>query len=230
MPNVPDLFVGKRFFVGEGTPEILGRGPAEVRGSGYVEGPFMVGDPTKFTNPIPTELGSLMIGETKNSEMKPIPFYQIFVNGFARVKSWLKIDKLLSVRYIKSQYVLTEFLFASKSKNFRIDHPLDPENKYLIYSCLEGPENGVYLRGRLTNKTVIQLPPVWTELVHQDSISVQLQPIGVHQNIIVKRIGDNQIHLQSDSLLPIDCYYHVYGERKDIGKLKTEVYKDGSII
>lgn len=227
--KLPDAYVGKRLFVGEGTPEILGRGDAEVRGSGYVEGPFMVGDTTNFSKPIPTEIASVMIGETKNSDMKIKPFYQIFIDGYARVKSWLKIDKLLSVRYIKSQYVLTEYLFA-RSKNFRIDHPLDPEHKYLIYSCLEGPENGVYCRGHLSGKTVIELPSVWTELVRPESITVQIQPIGSHQNIIVKRIGDNQIHLQSDSLLPIDCFYHVYGERKDIGKLKTEVYKDGSII
>ena len=31
--KLPDAYVGKRFFVGEGKPEILGRGPTEVRGS-----------------------------------------------------------------------------------------------------------------------------------------------------------------------------------------------------
>jgi hypothetical protein len=58
--KVPDLFVGKRFFVGEGNPEILGRGPAEVRGSAYVEGPQIVGDPGQFSTPNPTDLGTLI--------------------------------------------------------------------------------------------------------------------------------------------------------------------------
>src|SRR5262249_28293258 len=26
------------------------------------------------------------------------------------------------------------------TKNFKIDHPLDPENKYLLHSCVESPE------------------------------------------------------------------------------------------
>lgn len=226
--KVPDLFVGKRFFVGEGKPEILGRGDTEVRGSGYIEGPLIAGNPKDFIKPIPTDLATVMISETENKEMKPIPFYQLFVNGFARIKQWLKIDRLLSVRYIKSQYVVTEYLFA-RSKNFKIDHPSD-SNKYLIYSCLEGPEYGVYFRGRITGKTTIELPEVWKDLIDPDSITVQLQPVGAHQNIIVKGISDNKIYIQSNISLPIDCYYHVYAERKDIEKLVTEVNKNGTPI
>ena len=37
--KVPDLYVGKRLFVGEGKPEALGRGPKEIRGSAFIEGP-----------------------------------------------------------------------------------------------------------------------------------------------------------------------------------------------
>ena len=47
-------------------------------------------------------------------------------------------------------------------------------------------EVGVYCRGRLKNDTEIVLPNYWKDLVHVDSISVQLQPIGAHQDIIVK--------------------------------------------
>lgn len=230
MAKLPDVYVGKRLFVGEGNPEILGRGETEIRGSGYVEGPFIVGDPKDFKKLNPTDMGTVMVGETTNSDAKVIPFYQLIVKGYVKIKEWMKIERLLSVKYIKSQTILTEYLFASKSKNFRIDHPLDPENKYLIYSCLEGPENGVYYRGRLTGRSVIDLPDVWENLVHQDSITVQIQPIGSHQNIIVKGIADNKIYLQSNIQVPIDCYFHVYGERKDIGRLKTEVNKDGSPV
>ena len=47
--KVPDLFVGKRLFTGVGKPEILGRGDKEVRGSGYIEGPSVTGDPELFS-------------------------------------------------------------------------------------------------------------------------------------------------------------------------------------
>lgn len=43
--KVPDLYVGKRLFVGDGLPVCLGIGPAEIRGSAYVEGPMVVGAP-----------------------------------------------------------------------------------------------------------------------------------------------------------------------------------------
>ena len=33
-----DFYVGKRLFVGEGFPIALGIGPAEARGSAYIEG------------------------------------------------------------------------------------------------------------------------------------------------------------------------------------------------
>ena len=58
--------------------------------------------------------------------------------------------------------------------------------------------------------------------MHVDSITVQLQPVGAHQDIIVKRWDDEKIYLQSNGGMPIDCFYHVYGERKDINPLHVE--------
>ena len=62
--------------------------------------------------------------------------------------------------------------------------------------CIEGPESGVYYRGRLKNEKVIRLPYYWKDLVNIDTISVQLQPIGAHQDIIVKRWDDEYVYLQ----------------------------------
>jgi hypothetical protein len=222
--KVPDLYCGKRLFVGEGNPEILGRGPLEVRGSGYIEGPIIAGDPTQFEDPIPTDLGTGMFAETTNTEMTPIPFYSLIVRTFARIKSFLKVDTLISTKYIKAKVIVTEKLFAGV-KNFKINHPLDPKNKDLIYSCLEGPEIGVYIRGRLTNKFEIELPIYWKQLVDIRSISVQLQPIGAHQHIIVKRWDEDKIYLQSQGNMPIDCFYYICAERKDVPKLEVEVNK-----
>ena len=59
-------------------------------------------------------------------------------------------------------------------------------------------------------------------MVSVDSITVQLQPIGAHQDIIVKRWDDEYIYLQAQGGLPINCFYHVYAERSDIDKLEVE--------
>ena len=50
--NVPDLTVGKRLFVGEGSPYVLGVGPLEQRGSAYIEGALVVGDDGALTSNI----------------------------------------------------------------------------------------------------------------------------------------------------------------------------------
>jgi hypothetical protein len=80
----------------------------------------------------------------------------------------------------------------------------------------------VYHRGRVKNEKVIILPSYWKDFVYIDSISVQLQPIGAHQDVIVKRWDDEKIYLQSKGGMPIDCFYHVYAERNDINPLITE--------
>ena len=108
-----------------------------------------------------------------------------------------------------------------RPKPFDMKHPSE-DGFRLRYACIEGPEVGVYFRGRCRNQKEITLPDYWKDLVHEQSISVQLQPIGAHQNIIVKRWDKEKIYLQSNGGLPIDCFYHVYAERKDVNGLITE--------
>lgn len=231
--KVPDLFVGKRLFTGIGKPELLGRGNKEVRGSAYMEGPVIVGDPTKVS---PSTIGSdgapggpshgcgaLNVSQNANSEMSPNPFYALFVKQYARVKNMMKIDLLLTVKKIKAKLIYTDVLIA-KVKNFKVPHPSpSKEGMFLVHSCLEGPEVGVYVRGHIVNKTEIKLPDYWVDLVRNDSITVQLQPVGCHQDLIVKRVSNEVVTIQTQSPYPINCFYHVYGERKDVVKLQVEV-------
>ena len=115
----------------------------------------------------------------------------------------------------------------NEPKPFDMVHPSRGEGHRLRYACIEGPEVGVYYRGRVRNKNnVITLPNYWKDLVHTDSISVQLQPIGAHQNVIVKRWDDSHIYLQAQGGMPVDCFFHVYAERKDVNKLITEYEGD----
>ena len=110
-------------------------------------------------------------------------------------------------------------------KGFDIKHPTK-ENHRLRYVCLEGPEGGVYHRGRLKGTNRIDLPDYWKDLVHEDSITVQLQPIGHDQNIFVKEFDNEKIIIEANTL-HVDCFYHVYGERKDGERLIPE-YKGNS--
>jgi hypothetical protein len=103
-----------------------------------------------------------------------------------------------------------------------IDHPSE-KGKKLIYGCLEGPENGVYVRGKVMNRDFIDLPYYWKDLVDETTITVSLTPIGAHQDIIVKRVDSEKIYLQARPGAPIRCYFHVFATRKDIPRLEVEV-------
>jgi hypothetical protein len=113
--------------------------------------------------------------------------------------------------------------FAATTKSFLISHPTK-EGWSLRYGSLEGPENGVYVRGKLKGGNVIELPGYWTKLVDPDSITVQLTPIGKHQKLYVEDIRDNKVYIANDGLFAgeINCFYYVQGERIDVEKLVVE--------
>lgn len=79
-----------------------------------------------------------------------------------------------------------------------------------------GLKNIVFCSGRLQKEKQIALPPEWTECVDMSTITVSLTPIGSHQNLIVRGIQGNKITIQSKSVIPIDCYYHVFAKRNDV--------------
>jgi hypothetical protein len=114
--------------------------------------------------------------------------------------------------------------FRATTKSFIIDHPTK-ENKKLQYGVLEGPEHSVYVRGKLTNTNVIQLPDYWHALVHEDSITVNLTAIGKKQDLWVEEITDTYITVASETG-EINCFYAVFAERKDVEKLVTEFDKE----
>ena len=122
----------------------------------------------------------------------------------------------------------------AKPKPFDLVHPTKGKGHRLRYACIEGPEVGVYYRGRLKESNVIHLPYYWKDLVHADSITVQLQPIGSNQNLVIQEFNNEFIVIAEDStntdlitdVSTIDCFYHVYGERKDINPLITEYEGD----
>lgn len=212
-----DSAVGGQFICGAGIPKALGIGKNKINGSGFVEGPMQVGAAGEHSTP----KASLMVGQLRNPDAKVSPLYSFWVRFYSRFQNFVRVDLLLKAKYIESQVVRTRVLQAS-IKNFVIPHPTK-EGKQLVHTCLEGPENGVYVRGKLLNKNIIDLPEYWTNLVDEDTITVSITPVGAHQDIIVKRIGNNKVYLQAKPGIPINCFYHIFGTRKDVPNLVTEI-------
>jgi hypothetical protein len=105
------------------------------------------------------------------------------------------------------------------TKSFVIPHPTR-KNATLHYGSLEGPEHGVYVRGRLTGENTITLPKYWSKLVDEESITVTLTPIGSATPHFVKSVSSKAVKIGSSG--EIDCFYMVNAERKDVPKLQVE--------
>ena len=107
-------------------------------------------------------------------------------------------------------------------KPFDIPHPTKKGYR-LRHVCLEGPESGVYYRGRLTGKSVIELPEYWRGLVDPETITVTLTQIKTSQDLIVDGIEwGTRIKVKSGNGTGIDCFYLVHAERADGEKLIVE--------
>ena len=107
-------------------------------------------------------------------------------------------------------------------KPFDIPHPTKKGYR-LRHVCLEGPESGVYYRGRLTGKNVIELPEYWRGLVDAETITVTLTQIKTSQDLIIDGIEwGTRVKVRSGNGTDIDCFYLVHAERKDGEKLIVE--------
>lgn len=106
--------------------------------------------------------------------------------------------------------------FFSKSfstKTFVIDHPLD-ENKHLVHACLEGPESGVYYRGKAEIKTdsiVIDLPSYADKLA--TDFTIQLTPIGKYLKLYTTEVENGKFTVYGK---PGKFYWYVTGKRSTI--------------
>lgn len=188
----------------------------DVTGGAYIQGPVHIGRDTQFSQVEAT----VMIGGLKNNQTKT-PDTSLMIKGDQQIKQGdLKKSNLKDCTGQNCEWKSSKINVQSW-KGFDIQHPTK-ENYRLRYVCLEGPEGGVYVRGRIRNSTEINLPDYWKDLVDIQSISVSLTPIGSHQNVIVKRWDKEKIYLQSNGGIPIDCFYHIFAERKDGEKLIVE--------
>ena len=223
-----DVNIGGQLKVGTGVCRAIKEGRQKINGSALIEGPVVLGGPGEFA----AQEATLMVGPTTNDDPdSQMPESSLGVSGSqptaikTKGNQYIEGDlyvtgsvDCLSTGRLEARHAVADAL----PKKFDIVHPSLGEGNRLAHACIEGAEVGVYHRGRVKNEKVIILPSYWKDLVHETSISVQLQPIGAHQDVIVKRWDSEKIYLQARGGMPIDCFFHVYGERKDINPLTVE--------
>tara|TARA_R100001463_G_scaffold30610_6_gene69688 strand:- start:3757 stop:5247 length:1491 start_codon:yes stop_codon:yes gene_type:complete len=120
---------------------------------------------------------------------------------------------------IVSGNVFVEGTLDAATKNFKIQHPT-MEGYYLLHSSLEGPERGIYHRGKLKTSDVIHLPDYWKDLPVDDTdITVQLTPIGNACHHFVKSVSREEIEVGCECGKP-HCFYIVHAQRYNEGKFE----------
>lgn len=96
---------------------------------------------------------------------------------------------------------------------FDIPHVMQ-QGKRIRHIVAEGPEPGIYIRGKLSDSNVIELPEYWEGLIDPESITVTLTQIGYSQDLIVEGIEwGKRVKIKSGNGANINCYYEVWAAR-----------------
>jgi hypothetical protein len=108
-------------------------------------------------------------------------------------------------------------LFVDGDKHFKMDHPLDPANKYLIHSCIESSERMNIYNGNITTdasgSAIVDLPGYFETL--NIDYRYQLTVIGQFaQAIIQSKIQNNHFTIKTDKP-NVEVSWQVTGVRND---------------
>ena len=226
--KLDDLQVGGQLLVGTGVYRAIKEGWQRINGSAAIEGPVVLGDQEEFGK----NEATLMVGKNSNKDIDCImPRSVLGVSGpkptAVKTKGNMFITGDLyvtgsvdcqSTGRLESRHKAAD----ASPKKFDIVHP-SQEGMRLAHACIEGAEVAIYHRGRVRNEKEIILPDYWKDLVDEDSITVQLQPIGSrHFHLNVEKFDNKEIHIKEADDKSFECFYHVYGERKDTTKNISE--------
>jgi len=134
--------------------------------------------------------------------------------------------------YFNGDVYISGTLYGVKS-GIKIDHPLDPENKYLIHSGVESPEMLNVYNGNITTDdrglAVVDLPEYF-EACNTD-FRYQLTVIGQFaQAIVAEEIENNRFSIRTDKP-NVKVSWQVTGVRNDAAAryrpIETEMEKPG---
>jgi hypothetical protein len=106
---------------------------------------------------------------------------------------------------------------SASTKDFKIDHPMDPANKYLVHASVESSEMKNIYDGNITTDSqghaTVRLPE-WFEVLNTD-FRYQLTVIGQFaQAIIGRKIENNQFEIRT-SAPNVEVSWQVTGVRQD---------------
>lgn len=125
---------------------------------------------------------------------------------------------------------------SKSSGTFKIDHPQDPENKYLYHSFVESPDMKNIYDGTITTNSSGEATvtlPAYFESLNKD-FRYQLTPIGQFAQVIISEEIANNLFKIKSSIPNVKVSWQVTGIRKDAyaeaNRVVVEVDKKGEEI
>ena len=200
---------------------------------GTIEGPVgiaahalvvnMIVDPTmNIVSPLTTHVGvfkeiglNSVIGAEIKKAVRAIFTKEVKIGAFCSAGAKTQNGVLVNNGLVANPISATPVVIgkATGNKSFDIPHPRKKE-KRVRHICAEGPEAGIYIRGRLTNSNLIELPEYWEGLVDPETITVSLTQIGSSQDLMVDRIEyGKHVYVKSGNASAIDCFYDIWVAR-----------------
>ena len=131
-------------------------------------------------------------------------------------------DDGIAGRFI-GDLIVTGNLNVTGTKNFKIDHPLDPENKYLVHAAIESAEVLNIYSGNVkldvNGEAIVELPE-WFEAVNRD-FRYSLTPVGAPGSglFIAQEIAHNRFKIAGGTA-GMKVSWQVTGVRSDATLLK----------
>jgi hypothetical protein len=148
--------------------------------------------------------------------------YAMFADGPISVTGASYLNQLFvdgnTTSYISGSLHITGDLSVNGSKDFRIDHPLDPANKTLTHSCIESNERLLMYSGTVVTDgngdATIGLPSYFEAL--NINYRYQLTVVGEEfaQARVSRKINNNRFSIKTDKP-NIEICWEVTGDRND---------------
>jgi hypothetical protein len=140
----------------------------------------IIGDPGCNVGFIALELGQNSMNGCQNYTLAGGTNGDTYINASPGSAVHMRINSVEQLVATSGNVSVSGNFSATGTKNFRIDHPLDPANKYLFHASIESSEVLNLYSGNVvlnaSGEAVVQLPD-WFEVINKD-FRYQLTPIG----------------------------------------------------
>lgn len=191
---------------------------AQVIGDLEVEGNVGVNRTSPLAGLHVKKDGVIILGEDASGTMKlrleaagatstaVAGFNHIWANVGLNVRSgdtWIisaeKLDGTAIFEVLQNSVLVSgDFTVMNGTKNFQIDHPLDPANKKLRHNAVEGPDYITFYQGRVTldaNGEAVAELPAYFEALNKD-VHYQLTCVGGYAQVYVAdEVKDNRFRI-----------------------------------